>query len=129
MTPVEFEEALDRHGGDPNRWPVAMRVAAIELLHTSVAARAACAAMAEVESILRQSRPDPATGVDQIAARATGYRQSGRANHFANRARWAAAAAAAICLGVAVGGMTLDYESPSHIMAAAFSPMEPSDVD
>ncbi|MBE7220436.1 MAG: hypothetical protein INR64_18360, partial [Caulobacteraceae bacterium] len=53
MDIASFEDLVDRHGGDPARWPAPERGEAQALLAVSAAARTVLAATREVESVLR----------------------------------------------------------------------------
>lgn len=130
MTPSEFDEALNRYGGDLAAWPAAIRTAAARLSEESAAAATALGDMVEVERILRRLRPSAIIGASEIAARASRHRQRPRLARLLPQAGWAAAAAAVLCFGAYVGQIAQQYEHrPSHIMSVALPRLEAFDVD
>ena len=131
-----FEEGLDRYGADLGRWPNDLRAAARDLLGRSAEAEAALAAMAEVEAFLQTSpletgSPADLTIPNDIAAAAMRHPQVRRMSPMARNARWAAAAAAALVLGVLVGNVRLETidASPDQVVAGALEATGTVDVD
>ena len=106
MTPQAFDDLLDRHGGDAARWPPESRDQAERLLRVSHEARCALAAMREAEQLLGLLRAAPQGDASTVAARAMRHPQRQPARLAALRVGWAAAAAAALAIGILVGGTT-----------------------
>jgi hypothetical protein len=120
MTEEEFEALIDRHGGDPSRWPAAERAAAEQRLAESSKARATLAAMREVEHLLdatRAAAPDPG----RILAQATAMLQRPPLRATVRRsAAIAASAAAVLLLGFGTGqGAALASHDAGALYAAA----------
>ena len=117
MTPGEFEDLLDRHGGEATRWPPAQRAPAEELLAASPAARDALARMREVEDYLAASRqPAPESG--RLAVRAQRARQRRRPAARLGRIGWPAAAAALFLLGIQLGAADAEHDDEPSITLA-----------
>ena len=130
-----FEDNLDRYGGDLERWPTRERTAADELLAVSSAAQALLAEMRVVEvALVRASSMQPDKGdIDRLVARASAGHQETRARRMVLRAGVGTAAAAALALGILVGGLwpapaTHDM-SPDRVLAAALDTGGAGDVD
>lgn len=132
MDLATFEDHLDRYGGALGAWPEAVRGDAEALLAASGPARKAHDAMRAVELALASSRtPGDARRGDAMAAVATRHRQSRPVDRLAPRAGWAAAAAAVLVLGIAVGTVAprLHDDSPERVMAAALDTSGAIDAD
>jgi hypothetical protein len=130
MTLLEFEDLIDRHGGDLTRWPVGPRGEAAKLLQSSAPARAALAAMREVERFLTVSHA-PSLDHEAMAARASRRPQSRPVNRYVTKTGWSAAAAALLAIGILfgrTGGITGD-DDPSTTLARALASTEIIDVD
>lgn len=130
MTPLEFEDLIDRHGGDLTRWPVGLRAEATTLLQSSAPARDALAAMREVERFLTASHA-PALDPEAMAARASRRPQVRPVNRYVAKTGWSAAAAALLAIGVLVGrtGGLIGDDDPSTTLARALASTEIIDVD
>jgi hypothetical protein len=129
MTPEAFEELLDRHGADLARWPHEARAAAEAFLTVSARANTQLAAMRDVEAYLMGSRATAGDGA--YAAVAIRRARVRPARRVVSRAGWAAAAAAALAMGVFVGGATAaprDDEGAASL-AQALAPAESGYVD
>lgn len=70
FTIAELEAALDTHGADVERWPVALRTAALELVANSEAARAVLEQSQSIERALRQPVKAPRGLADRIIGEA-----------------------------------------------------------
>ena len=114
MTEDEFEELLDRYGGDPEAWPLASREAAERLLRSSVRARAELAAMQAVEAALVATRTTPQRTPWSPPMEAARPRE--RFRPLRRRVAWAGLAAAALMLGFMSG-------QAAALMAAGSSPV------
>ncbi len=129
MTPEAFEDLLDRHGANLARWPDGARAEAEALLHGSERAKIALSTMRAVEAYLAGSRA--MAGATTYATVATRRAQIRPARRAAVRAGWAAAAAAALAMGVFVGGATAaprdDEGAPTF--AQTLAPAETGDVE
>lgn len=122
MNLAQFELFLDRHGADIEQWPLKDRHAARALAEHSTPARAALAAMRDIEAELRSPAPrEAAEAINAIAAGAIRHPQI-KTHVNRQRAIWSAAAAAALLLGSAIGAFAPQDEiSPSRLMSASFS--------
>ena len=132
MDLTTFEDHLDRFGGTFGAWPEAVRDEAAALLASSTAARRVHDAMLAVEQALTTSR---AAGIssrcDAMAAVAMRHRQSRPPRRLASKAGWAAAAAAILVLGLAIGTVAPRFheDSPERVMAAALDMGAAGDAD
>jgi hypothetical protein len=116
-----FEHLLDRCGGDPAGWPPGARAGAARLLVASASARELLRVMQDVERGLSAPAPAPIAG---LAEQVMTARQLGAPSPLAIPAfdvRWAAAAAAALMLGVATGWLNGAGEDPAQTLASALS--------
>lgn len=131
MSPQDFAEQLDRLGSDLDRWPLALRREAEDLLAVSEEARAQMAAMVRVEAWLRGSSVTPAGSVSTIASHAMRLPQLGRRRPWRQAAAGGAAIAATLLLGLFVGGIDLGghEDTPGQLVASALEPTGPADVD
>lgn len=130
MTPVDFEDLIDHHGGDPKRWPCALQAEAAALLDTSAQARKALAALQEVEHLLALSQGGVSEDMT-VAAWASRVPQVRPANRFVMRTGWSAAAAALLAIGILVGrtsGINGD-DDPSLALARTLASTEIINVD
>jgi hypothetical protein len=102
----EFLSLLDQRGGDIARWPLHLREAAEALLARSAKARAALAAMREVESLLTGTPGfDRPLDTSAMAARATQHMQSrpSRMIPALRKLSFAALGVMALAAGILVG--------------------------
>ena len=126
MTPDDLRDLLDRCGGDPAAWPPGAATGAERLLAGSPRARALLAAQQAVDRALR--RTAPVAVPEGLAARALANPQARRST-VSQPVRWAAAAAAALVLGVTVGAVHGGGEDPGSTVASALAiPGESSDA-
>ena len=130
MDLATFEDGLDRFGADLSAWPAADRAAGTTCLAADPAARAALAEAQQVETLLRAQRQAP-PALDAFATRAMAHPQARRVPLAARRAGWAAAAAAALVLGLYVGGIAVSQheDTPEALMASGTDMLSPIDVD
>ena len=126
----EFEDLIDRYGGDAKRWPDTRRAAAATLLLSSLPARKALATMQEVEQLLVASQSRPRDHV-AVAARASRGPQDRRFNPVVLKTGWSAAAAALLMLGILVGrtGGIPGDEDPSITLSQALASTETINVE
>jgi hypothetical protein len=130
MTPQEFEDLIDRHGGDLTRWPAGLRAEAAALLRLSVPARDALAAMREVERFLAASDA-PTRDHQAMAARASRRPQRRPVHRYVAKTGWSAAAAVLLAIGILIGrtGGLIGDDDPSTTLARALASTEIIDVD
>ena len=119
MTIDDLRDLIDRCGGDPTAWPPGAQTGAEQLLATSSQARALLAAQQAVDRALADTACIAAP--EGMAARALAGPQ-GRRSTLHRPARWAAAAAAALVLGVTVGAAVHGGgEDPGSAVASALA--------
>ena len=132
MDLTAFEDGLDRYGGDLLRWPAELRAGAEAVLRIDAAARAELAALEAAESGLRAARRphERSPAIARLAAAASRGRQTGPGTRVARRTAVAATMAAALAVGVVLGGLLPDRSGETAGLAeAALSVPEPGDVD
>jgi hypothetical protein len=101
----EFIALLDETGREPTAWPAHLRDDARAVLAGSAKARAALAAMHEMERLLALSVPAPALDVGAIAANATRQPQGHRHSlgSVVRKVSFAALGVVALAAGILVG--------------------------
>ena len=138
MNTPAFEDLLDRHGADLSRWPSELRNGAAALLAASAEARDLHAAMATVEEAIRATSLGPApadsarTAVSSHwAAVAMRCPQARRVSPVLRNAKFGAAIAAALVLGMLVGTMRFEPTeiSPDQVVTSALESAGSVDVD
>jgi hypothetical protein len=130
MTLVEFEELLDRHGGDLQRWPPGPRAEAVALLQTSGPARQALDVMQEVERLLAVPSA-PSVDHDTLAARISQRPQVRPLSRRILKTGWSAAAAALLAIGILVGhtGSINRDDDPATALSHALASTETINVE
>ena len=104
MTTEDLIDLIDRCGADPALWPPGARAGAERALAASPEARSVLEAMRRVERTLAATRG--VDGARDFAAPALRQAQPRAVRLWKARAGWAAAAAAALSLGVFTGART-----------------------
>ena len=129
MDQTEFEDGLDRFGGDLGAWPANLQAGAEALLARSAAARQAHRAMGTAERVLATTRPRIGD-VTMVAARASRPRQERPAVRALLRVGLATGFLSTLLVGLLVGGhLTGADDTPDHVLQAAFSTTETPNVD
>ncbi len=129
MDQTEFENGLDRYGGDLGAWPAGLRAQAEALLARSAAAQRAHRATGTAERVLAATRPRMGD-VTSTAARASRARQERPATRALIRAGLATGFLSTLLIGILVGGhLTGAEDTPDHVLQAAFSTAETPNVD
>lgn len=130
MTPLEFEQALDRWGTNLESWPADRAAAARVLLAAHAGARDTLAAAGEVEAFLKAldgaEGPAPAYLAARIVARAPGRDRLQRSLDWLTGRRWrpAVLALAVVAAGYLTGTLVedpVDAELAEAVMSLAFS--------
>ncbi len=132
MNLAAFEDLIDRHGGDLDTWPAALRREAAAFAAASTAASKALDAMRAAEHVLAATRvTGAAASGEAFAASAMRHRQHRASSRLAVRTGWGAAAAAMLVLGVAVGNLAPRQhdDSPERLMALSLDSGGATDVD
>ena len=130
MDQTEFEDGLDRYGGDLGAWPAGLQDDAAALLVRSVAAQQAHRATRALEQVLAATRPRLRDVAATLATRASRRRQDGPATRAFVRFGLAAGFLSTLVIGILVGGsLVVPDDTPDHVLQAAFSTTETPDVD
>jgi len=125
MTYDEFERALDRHGGDLERWPAAMRAEARALVDKDAAAARMLAEAARLDRLLAETAGPAAFDAASLGAIIAGIRTD-RHREITVRptrrlAAWSGAAMAAfLAVGFVIGLAMPQYQDDSSLAGLAF---------